>query len=540
MKSFKTFSVIFSLMVGTITQVSAQPTNSSSEGTHSLNAVGNLSIATWNVEHLAYPIDQGCKPRDNKQISQLRDYAASLDADIVALQEVASKAAVANIFPDDEWQIFVSDRADSEAYTCRRSGFTSTQQKVAFAVKKSLSVKNVFSRSEFGLERSGLRYGLELQVMSQYGIVSLLNLHLKSGCFVDYHSRTDSEACQVFSKQVPVLDKWIEEKEALGQPYIVLGDFNHRLAAPYNQALRTFSDNQDKSQSTLFNATGHMLGCSARYPAPIDHIFVGHMSQASVNFDAKVHYFDDMRREAMLSDHCAFTLNISEKQNPLTNSVKWQTQSAEYKFLTARAYQQAERTLASLELPTSSWVVVMDIDETILDNSAYQVNLDHTGGSFTPASWDAWVASEKATMVPGAKSFMHRVLALGGKLALVTNRNRQLDNHTWNNLIANGINVSMDNACLMGRVSEDKAAINEDDIKNDKDLRRAQVTNGTASCFNHQQGNRHNTFGKHQIIMQVGDNIEDFSLVTQEHADSSVLINNPRLILLPNAMYGSW
>ena len=232
----------------------------------------------------------------------------------------------------------------------------------------------------------------------------------------------------------------------------------------------------------------------------------------------------------------------TDKQHALTNSVKWQTQSAEYKFLTQRTYQLAQQTLSQLTLPSSGWVVVMDIDETVLDNSAYQVNLDQTGTRFTPATWDAWVKSEKATLVPGAKAFIQHVFKMGGKLGLVTNRNRQLDNHTWRNLLANGIQVTKDNACLMGRVPEDKTAMSRPDITNDKDLRRAQVTDGSASCFNPEGKNdqRHSGFGKHQIVMQVGDNIEDFAHVTQEHADVSALIQNPRLVLLPNPMYGSW
>ncbi len=237
---------------------------------------------------------------------------------------------------------------------------------------------------------------------------------------------------------------------------------------------------------------------------------------------------------------CQVTAQPNGKQNALTNSVKWQTQSAEYKFLTARTYQQAQLTLASLELPTASWVVVMDIDETVLDNSAYQVNLDQTGTSFTPASWDAWVKSEKATMVPGAKAFIQKVLSMGGKLGLVTNRNRTLDQSTWNNLLAQGIPVTKDNACLMGRVAEDKKAMSRADITNDKDLRRAQVTDGTASCYDANNKGRHNTFGENTIVMQVGDNIEDFSHVLQHEANAAELIKNPQLILLPNAMYGSW
>lgn len=67
--------------------------------------VAELQVVTWNVEHLAYPIDTGCKPRTPEEITQLQAYANSLNADIVALQEVDSLEAVSLLFPSEQWQI---------------------------------------------------------------------------------------------------------------------------------------------------------------------------------------------------------------------------------------------------------------------------------------------------------------------------------------------------------------------------------------------------------------------------------------------------
>ena len=283
-----------------------------------------------------------------------------------------------------------------------------------------------------------------------------------------------------------------------------------------------------------------LIGCHPYYPAPIDHILTGRLNNTSYHKEAKFHRFEDMTPDAMLSDHCALTLKVETKELPVSNSVKWQTTSAEYKYLTQSIYKQAANNLSALSKPNESWVVVMDVDETILDNSAYNLNLDKTGGQYSRETWNAWVASEKAGLVPGAKAFMEKVVAEGGKLALVTNRERALDTNTWNNLLAHGLPVSVENTCLMGRTKEDKSAIGQDGIINDKDLRRQQVSNGKASCYQPSTQNRHTEFPKSEILMQVGDNIEDFSGVTQEHADVQTLIKDKRLILLPNAMYGSW
>ncbi|XQF91588.1 endonuclease/exonuclease/phosphatase family protein (plasmid) [Pseudoalteromonas espejiana] len=55
------------------------------------NTAQPLKVVTWNVEHLAYPINTGCKPRTPSDIEAMKAYANSLNADAFALQEVASK-----------------------------------------------------------------------------------------------------------------------------------------------------------------------------------------------------------------------------------------------------------------------------------------------------------------------------------------------------------------------------------------------------------------------------------------------------------------
>lgn len=500
-----------------------------------------LVVATWNVEHLALPISDGCRPRTDEELLQLQAYAKSLHADIVGLQEVGSAEAVAAIFPQEEWQVVVSERPDSEAYTCRKTGFKSTQQKVAYAVRNGIDIQDVKSLSEFALNRRGLRYGLELTVATDLGQMTLLNLHMKSGCFVDNYSRADSDACQTYAKQAPLLDKWVEQKELEGTPYAVLGDFNHRLSAPYNHFTRQLTTNSNNSDSSLENPGAHLIGCHPYYPAPIDHILIGNMGSGGLSKKAMMHPFDNMAPKEMLSDHCALSLTLSKEALPLSNSVKWQTASKEYRYLTETTYQRATQALKSRDLPTSPWVVVMDVDETVLDNSQYQVSVEKIGASYDPVTWNAWVASEKATLVPGVKNFIQTVFQLGGKLALVTNRNRELDKFTWNNLLALNVSVSSDNTCLIGRVDADKSAIDGESIINDKDLRRLQLETGAASCYRPNK-DRASLSPQLKIVMQVGDNIEDFSGVTQEHADIKALLpkSNDELILLPNPMYGSW
>lgn len=504
-----------------------------------------LTVATWNVEHLASPISDGCRPRTQDELTKLKAYAASLNADIVAMQEVASVAAVQQVFPADDWQIRISDRPDNEPYECRGNGLTSTQQKVAFAVRKDITIQEVDTLEAFGLEMRGLRHGLEMTVSSPFGELTILNLHMKSGCFVDDYARAaqgdgrNKEACQIYAQQAPILDAWVEEQEKSGKPYMMLGDFNHRLSAPFNSVTRMLNTNSDGSVSTLENTTANMMGCHPRYPAPIDHIFVGNITEPGTTKDIVNHHFDDM--DNMLSDHCAITLTMTPDTLPLTQAVKWQRISKEYPYITRSIYELATQNLKAMDKPKGDWAVVMDVDETILDNSYYQVERDKSGTGFKSATWAEWVSREDATLVPGAKGFMEAVLAEGGKLALVTNRNRSQDSSTWNNLLKVGLPLTSDNTCLMGRVPEDKQAMGQPGIINDKDLRRQQVTDGSASCYK-DAASRHSDFGKHQIFMQVGDNIEDFKGILQHSVDITKLMESAegKLVLLPNPMYGSW
>ena len=482
----------------------------------------------------------GCKPRNQQDIDKLKAYASRVDADIYALQEVSSIEAVEQIFPASDWQVILSDRPASPSYECRRSGNSSTQQRVAFAVKKSIPVLNSVSYDDLASDIEGLRYGLSISIDSPQGKVELLNVHLKSGCFVDDFRGSDNSSCETFAKQASWLDNWVESKQQKKEAFVVLGDFNHRASAPYNQLTRLLTDDNEPT-SPVF-VTRDVIGCHPRYPAPIDHMLVGGMHTRGIKESVKVHSFSDMLPEGMLSDHCAISASLTDITYDLPRSVKWFRQSKEYQLLTAAIYHQATLTIRNKEVGNSPWAVVMDIDETILDNSEYQQMLAKHGESFSPETWAEWVKSEKAGLVPGVKDFIQAVLDKGGRLALVTNRPKSLDHHTWTNLQALGLPVTRENSCLMGRTQQDKDAIGQEQILNDKDLRRQQIRSGDASCSNAGSEPHANWLAGHKILMQVGDNIEDIGLVTQEHANPAELLKRweQDIVILPNPMYGSW
>jgi hypothetical protein len=66
--------------------------------------------------------------------------------------------------------------------------------------------------------------------------------------------------------------------------------------------------------------------------------------------------------------------------------------------------------------------VIVDIDETMLDNSPYQARLVRDGKSFNDASWNDWVQARAARPLPGALEFAKAAAARGVTIYYLSNR----------------------------------------------------------------------------------------------------------------------
>src|SRR6185437_14101912 len=86
----------------------------------------------------------------------------------------------------------------------------------------------------------------------------------------------------------------------------------------------------------------------------------------------------------------------------LPNDLKWFRLSAEYRALARQAYGVAGERLPELSrgLAAGSWGVILDADETILDNSEYERRRFLADSGYTDASWLAWVNERAAAAVP--------------------------------------------------------------------------------------------------------------------------------------------
>jgi 5'-nucleotidase (lipoprotein e(P4) family) len=204
----------------------------------------------------------------------------------------------------------------------------------------------------------------------------------------------------------------------------------------------------------------------------------------------------------------------------LPNDIRWFRNSAEYRALARQAYQAATDRMPELArgLAAQSWAVIMDADETVLDNSEYQRRRAVLDSGYTEASWSAWVNERAAPAIPGAPELTRRVHALGGRVAIVTNR--------------------ADSLCAATRANLQTADIEADVVlcqtpgPSDKNPRFERVRNGTATPG----------VGPLNVVAYFGDNILDFPGMSQAaRNDPRALADfGRRWFILPNPMYGSW
>src|ERR1700755_178603 len=82
----------------------------------------------------------------------------------------------------------------------------------------------------------------------------------------------------------------------------------------------------------------------------------------------------------------------------LPNDIRWFRSSAEYRALTRQAYPVATGRLPDLSrgVANQTWAVILDADETVLDNSEYQRRRAMLDSGYTEATWAAWVNERAA------------------------------------------------------------------------------------------------------------------------------------------------
>ena len=186
-----------------------------------------IRIATWNLNRLHWQTGgalwRGAAARSDDDYETLARYARGLNADVIAFQEVNGPRAAARVFPPRDYALYFSGRYDAR-YDDIYNGFAVRKGRFDRVEKRD--------HDALGLEsgaRYQLRWGVDLTVRRNGQSLRLLNVHLKSRCFAKSLRVPRDRHCRKLSRQVDLLEPWIDARWREGVPFVVLGDFNRAL-----------------------------------------------------------------------------------------------------------------------------------------------------------------------------------------------------------------------------------------------------------------------------------------------------------------------
>ena len=226
------------------------------------------------------------------------------------------------------------------------------------------------------------------------------------------------------------------------------------------------------------------------------------------------------------------------------NATLWMQRAPEFRAIAEQTYRLAALQIAApapgsaaleqqgvapevlARMPTA---VVLDLDETVLDNTVYQARLLRDRAEYDARSWGEWVGAGQADAVPGAREFIAAARKLGHTVFYVSNRDCAVPpptatdpcpakTATMRNLVALGIEPAPDPARMLLRGE------------------RPEWNNSLKSV------RREFIAANYRIVALVGDDLGDFVDPKVFAGDRERL--EPRFgvswFLLPNPVYGSW
>ena len=219
------------------------------------------------------------------------------------------------------------------------------------------------------------------------------------------------------------------------------------------------------------------------------------------------------------------------------NAVAWVQSSVEYEAAAVQAYRLASIQLDAA-LADTSWsaaieqtgdasklppAVILDIDETALDNSPFQARGVRDNTPYSEQAWQRWVTEARARAVPGATEFARYAAGKGVTVFFVTNRMSGIEKPTRANLAAAGfpLDANVDTVLSRGEKPEWSAS--------GKGPRRTFIA------------------ASYRILLLIGDDLGDFVVNPAGTPDERRAHTAPnadwwgrRWIMLPNPTYGSW
>ena len=206
-------------------------------------------------------------------------------------------------------------------------------------------------------------------------------------------------------------------------------------------------------------------------------------------------------------------------------AILWTQSSAEYRALAYQTFVLArlrlDQALRNTKRSRSTKpAVIVDVDETVLDNSRFQAELILQGTPYTAENWKAWCDRADAGAVPGAVDFLNYAARRGVRVFYITNRREPEKTGTINNLTKLGF----------PGVTQESVMVREQGTTSSKETRRDKVRS------------------HYWIAMLVGDNLNDFNdnFSGKSIADRKAEVERERsefgsrFIVVPNPMYGDW
>ncbi len=219
-------------------------------------------------------------------------------------------------------------------------------------------------------------------------------------------------------------------------------------------------------------------------------------------------------------------------QHENVNAVLWVRTSAEYAGAARQAYAAARQSLARalndrhwtaaleqrgefFDLPPA---VILDLDETVLDNTPFQARLASNAKPYSEEEWSKWVTEARAGLVPGALEFLTGARASGVALFYITNRACKADDaEDATASVLRRLRVPLERGALLCKTDS-----------SDKSARREAVAR------------------THRILLLIGDDLGDFIAAPGDLKQRMELSQvygkfwGERWVIVPNPMYGSW
>jgi acid phosphatase len=207
---------------------------------------------------------------------------------------------------------------------------------------------------------------------------------------------------------------------------------------------------------------------------------------------------------------------VKTESHEMLNSILWTQTSAEYIANTKQAYQMAavnlDQALADLQwtaaleqtgdymgLPPA---IIVDLDQTVLDNTAYNAEMIAEGQGHSQESHTNWCRSATAPAIPGVREFLNYAVERGVTVIYNSARHEEMRDCTTRNLQTSG---------------------------------SAKVKHRASMCW------------QYRILLLVGDNLDDFvdGSMTDPAARRALASQyagrwGREWIILPNPMFGNW